>query len=48
MMVPAVWLINILFSLIWLHFFAQGPLEWLWRRFTLLSAGKSRITDNAR
>ncbi|WP_242550035.1 DUF418 domain-containing protein [Pantoea agglomerans] len=31
-----------------LHFFAQGPLEWLWRRLTLISAGKSRITDNAR
>ncbi|MXP48549.1 DUF418 family protein [Pantoea sp. Eser] len=48
MMVPAVWLINILFSLIWLHYFAQGPLEWLWRRLTLLAAGKPAVTDNAR
>ena len=48
LMVPAVWLINILFSLIWLHFFAQGPLEWLWRRLTQLSAGKPRLSDHAR
>lgn len=47
LMVPLIWLINILFSLIWLHFFAQGPLEWLWRRLTLLSAGKSHLTDRA-
>nr|MBA2814817.1 putative membrane protein [Candidatus Pantoea persica] len=26
--VPAVWLVNILFSLLWLRFFSQGPLEW--------------------
>ena len=32
--VPVVWLINIVFSLIWLHYFRQGPVEWLWRRLT--------------
>lgn len=39
--VPAVWLVNILFSTIWLRFFPQGPLEWLWRRLTQLAAGKT-------
>ena len=38
--VPAVWLVNILFSLLWLRFFSQGPLEWLWRRLTQQVAGK--------
>jgi len=27
----AIWLILIMFSLIWLHYFYQGPLEWLMR-----------------
>lgn len=37
--VVPVWLANLLFSIIWLHFFRQGPVEWLWRRLTLLSSG---------
>lgn len=40
MMVPAIWLINILFSILWLRFFRQGPLEALWRQLTLLGGGK--------
>ncbi|GKX54378.1 hypothetical protein SOASR030_04900 [Leminorella grimontii] len=32
--VPAVWGVNLLFSLIWLRYFRQGPLEWLWRKLT--------------
>lgn len=39
--VPAVWAINILFSLCWLRLFPQGPMEWLWRKLTRLGAGKS-------
>lgn len=34
--VPAVWLVNLLFSLCWLRMFRHGPLEWLWRRLTSL------------
>jgi len=33
--VPGVWGVNLLFSVIWLHYFRQGPVEWLWRRLTL-------------
>lgn len=32
--VPLVWLANLLISKLWLHYFAQGPMEWLWRRLT--------------
>jgi uncharacterized protein len=32
--VAAVWTINLVFSSLWLHFFAFGPLEWLWRSLT--------------
>ena len=39
--VPAIWLVNILFSVLWLQRFPQGPLEWLWRRLTRLAAGKT-------
>ncbi len=35
-MVPAIWLCNLLFSVCWLHYFRQGPMEWLWRRLTSL------------
>lgn len=34
MLVPAIWLINLLFSTLWLRVFRQGPMEWLWRRLT--------------
>lgn len=34
--VPAVWLVNILFSILWLRHFKQGPVEWLWRKLTAL------------
>ncbi|ADU69940.1 DUF418 domain-containing protein YeiB [Pantoea sp. At-9b] len=39
--VPAIWLVNILFSVLWLRAFRQGPMEWLWRKLTALAAGKS-------
>jgi uncharacterized protein len=38
--VPLVWLVNLLFSLLWLRFFTQGPMEWVWRRLTALAAGR--------
>jgi len=34
--VPVVWLINVLFSILWLRHFKQGPVEWLWRKLTAL------------
>lgn len=37
--VPLVWLANLLFSNLWLRYFTQGPVEWLWRRLTLLAVG---------
>ena len=37
--VPAVWAVNLAFSVLWLRYFRQGPLEWLWRRLTRLAAG---------
>lgn len=38
-LVPAVWLINLLFSSLWLRYFRQGPLEWLWRQLTIRLSG---------
>ncbi|MGC4022434.1 MAG: DUF418 domain-containing protein [Cyclobacteriaceae bacterium] len=32
--VGAVWLFQIIFSMIWLRFFSMGPLEWIWRSLT--------------
>ncbi len=32
--VAEVWLIQLVFSVIWLHYFRFGPLEWLWRSLT--------------
>jgi uncharacterized protein len=29
-----VWAVNIAASVLWLHFFSFGPLEWLWRSLT--------------
>jgi uncharacterized protein len=33
-----VWLVNLLFSLCWLRYFRQGPVEWCWRQLTRLSS----------
>lgn len=39
--VPAIWAVNILFSLLWQRYFRQGPVEWLWRQLTVRAAGLS-------
>ncbi|MEO3991077.1 DUF418 domain-containing protein YeiB [Pseudocitrobacter cyperus] len=39
--VVPIWLVNILFSLLWLRYFRQGPLEWLWRQLTARASGVS-------
>lgn len=36
-----VWLANLLVSWIWLRFYRQGPVEWLWRQLTLHASGTS-------
>lgn len=36
--VPAIWAVNLLFSVFWLRRFRQGPVEWLWRRLTVRAA----------
>ncbi|WP_448957295.1 DUF418 domain-containing protein, partial [Klebsiella michiganensis] len=35
------WLANLAFSALWLRYFEQGPMEWLWRRLTQLAAGEA-------
>ena len=32
--VSCVWVLQITYSNVWLHFFKMGPLEWLWKRLT--------------
>ena len=39
--VPAVWSVNLLFSVLWLRRFRQGPVEWLWRQLTARASGVS-------
>lgn len=38
LVVPAIWCINIMFSVLWLRWFDTGPAEWLWRALTGKSA----------
>ncbi|MRS14969.1 DUF418 domain-containing protein [Enterobacteriaceae bacterium RIT691] len=38
--VPIIWLVNICFSVLWLRYFRQGPMEWLWRQLTARAAGE--------
>jgi uncharacterized protein len=42
--VLCVWLVNILGSLLWLEFFAFGPLEWIWRSLTYWQRQPFRVT----
>ncbi|HXB41928.1 MAG TPA: DUF418 domain-containing protein [Bacteroidia bacterium] len=32
--VLVIWVIQLIFSLTWLHFYKMGPFEWIWRRLT--------------
>lgn len=43
-LIGAVWIFNFLFSAVWLRYFAQGPMEWLWRRMTY---GRSTVPGGA-
>ncbi|QKJ87840.1 DUF418 family protein [Paramixta manurensis] len=40
-LVPAIWVINLIFSVLWLRYFRLGPMEWVWRKLTALGAGQS-------
>ncbi|EMK5833447.1 DUF418 family protein [Citrobacter sedlakii] len=41
-----VWLVNLLFSVFWLRFLPQGPVEWVWRQLTLRASG-ARISHTS-
>ncbi|GAB3020781.1 DUF418 domain-containing protein [Spirosoma pulveris] len=43
--VAEVWLIQIVFSLVWLKAFRFGPLEWLWRTLTYGRRQPMRLTE---
>ena len=36
-----VWAVNLAFSVLWLRYFRQGPLEWVWRQLTARASGIS-------
>ncbi len=38
-LVPLVWMMNVGVTLVWLRYFRQGPLEWLWRKLTIKASG---------
>jgi len=38
-LVPLVWMMNLGVTLVWLRYFRQGPLEWLWRKLTIKASG---------
>ncbi|MTD26473.1 DUF418 domain-containing protein YeiB [Erwinia sorbitola] len=49
LIVPLVWVVNLLFSHYWLRIFPQGPVEWLWRQLTsagISSQGKKPAEDD--
>ncbi|ABS48726.1 MULTISPECIES: DUF418 domain-containing protein YeiB [Yersinia pseudotuberculosis complex] len=46
--VPLVWACNVIFSLLWLRYFVQGPVEWLWRRLTAYACGQELQIRNTK
>lgn len=40
LIVPVIWLLIMLFSRVWLYYFARGPVEWLWSRLTRWSSAR--------
>ena len=34
LVVLAIWIVQIVWSHIWLHYFQYGPFEWIWRQLT--------------
>ena len=33
-LIGAIWIVQLIWSPIWLHFFRMGPIEWIWRSLT--------------
>ncbi|MBD3444285.1 DUF418 family protein [Yersinia pestis] len=46
--VPLVWACNVIFSLLWLRYFVQGSVEWLWRRLTAYACGQELQIRNTK
>ncbi len=44
--VAAIWIFQIIFSVIWLRYFRFGPFEWLWRSLTYWNKQPMRKTGN--
>lgn len=45
--VCCIWLLQITYSNIWLHYYKMGPLEWLWKRLTYGKGfNKAEIVEN--
>ena len=36
LLVAEIWLVQIIFSVLWLKYFTQGPAEWLWHSLVTL------------
>jgi len=43
LVVLGVWIIQIVFSLVWLRFYRFGPAEWLWRSLTYKQSQPLRL-----
>ncbi|MES2645443.1 MAG: DUF418 domain-containing protein [Bacteroidota bacterium] len=44
--VAAIWVFQIIFSVIWLHYFRFGPFEWVWRSLTYWKKQPMKISKN--
>jgi uncharacterized membrane protein YeiB len=43
-----IYIIQLVFSMIWLHYFRFGPLEWIWRMATYLQVPPLRINEKTK
>lgn len=48
LVVLAVWILQIVFSLVWLRFYRFGPAEWLWRSLTYRQSQPLRLAASSR
>ncbi len=48
LVVVAVWIFQIIFSLVWLRFYRFGPAEWLWRSLTYKQSQPLRLAASRR
>ena len=45
--VAAMWVVNLIFSTLWLRYFQFGPIEWCWRSLTYWKRQPMRLATNA-